>query len=67
MFIFLSLYLRYIHINYSLMILEPEDRLGSREGVAELRATEWLRDFKFNELRRAALISPLKTWAQLEI
>lgn len=39
---------------------EPEDRLGSREGVAELRATEWLRDFKFNELRRAALISPLK-------
>lgn len=56
-----------MHNNDFLIILEPEDRLGSREGVAELRATEWLRDFKFNELRRAALISPLKTWAQLEI
>ena len=56
-----------MHNNDFVIISEPEDRLGSREGVAELRATEWLRDFKFNELRRAALISPLKTWAQLEI
>lgn len=39
---------------------DPEQRLGSAEGTAELRNSAWLKEFKFSELRRGLTISPLK-------
>jgi hypothetical protein len=39
---------------------DPDQRLGSVDGTSELRNSAWLKDFKFNELRRGALPSPLK-------